>query len=55
VAQKFGSDVALEKLDYLGKSIMTLERKPYIGVVPKYTILRRQGYLVLILKKDFVF
>ena len=55
VAKEFGNDVALEKLDYLEKSIMALERNPYIGVVPKYSILRRQGYLVLILKKDLVF
>lgn len=55
VAKEFGSNVALEKLDYLEKSIMALERNPYIGVVPKYSILRRQGYLVLILKKDLVF
>lgn len=55
VAEKFGNDVALEKLDYLEKSIMILEIDPYIGVVPKYNILRRQGYLVLILEKDLVF
>lgn len=55
VAKEFGSNVALEKLDYLGKSIMALERNPYIGEVPKYSILRRQEYLVLILKKDLVF
>lgn len=54
-AEKFGNDVALEKLDYLEKSIMILEIDPYIGVVPKYNILRRQGYLVLILEKDLVF
>ena len=55
VAENFGTDVALEKLDYLEKSIMNLGDNPYIGVVPKYNILKRQGYLVLILEKDLVF
>ncbi len=55
VAENFGNDVALEKLDYLEKSIMSLGDNPYIGVEPKYNLLRRQGYLVLILEKDLVF
>ena len=28
---------------------------PYIGVQPRYNVLKRQGYLVLILEKDLVF
>ena len=55
VAENFGRAVALEKLEYLEKSIMNLENDPYIGVEPKYSVLRRQGYLVLILEKDLVF
>lgn len=55
VAEKFGTDVALEKLDNLEEAIMSLGENPYIGVEPKYNILRRQGYLVLILEKDLVF
>ena len=55
VAENFGSAVALEKLEYLEKSIMNLENDPYIGVEPKYSVLRRQGYLVLILEKNLVF
>ena len=55
VAENFGNDVALEKLDYLEESIMNLEDNPYIGVEPKYNVLKRQGYLVLILEKDLVF
>lgn len=34
---------------------MNLGDNPYIGVTPKYNILRRQGYLVLILEKDLAF
>ena len=52
VAENFGRDTALEKLDCIERSIMNLGDDPYIGTVPKYNILRRQGYLVLILEKD---
>lgn len=55
IAENFGNDVALEKLDYLEESIMNLGDNPYIGVQPRYNVLKRQGYLVLILEKDLVF
>ena len=55
IAENFGSDVALEKLDYLEEPIMNLGDNPYIGVQPRYNVLKRQGYLVLILEKDLVF
>ena len=34
---------------------MNLGDNPYIGVEPRYNILKRQGYLVLVLVKDIVF
>ena len=55
VAENFGNDVALKKLDYLEKSTMSLGDNPHIGVEPRYNVLKRQGYLVLILEKDLVF
>ena len=55
VAENFGNDVALEKLDHLEESIMSLADNPYIGVKPRYNVLKRQGYLVLILEKDLIF
>ena len=55
VAEQFGNAVALEKLDELETSILSLGENPYIGIKPRYTTLRRQGYLVLITKKDLVF
>ena len=55
IAENLGSDVALEKLDYLEEAIMNLGDNPYIGVQPGYNVLKRQGYLVLILEKDLVF
>jgi len=54
IAENFGTDVALEKLDYLEEAVMNLGDNPYIGVEPKYNVLRRQGYLVIILEKDLV-
>ena len=55
IAENFGNDVALKKLDYLEESIMSLGDNPYIGAEPRYNVLRRQGYLVLVLEKDLVF
>ncbi len=55
VAQNFGNDVALEKLDEIEGRITILEDDPYIGSDPKYLVLKRQGYKVLILEKDLVF
>lgn len=55
IADNFGNKVALEKLDELEKSIMSLGDNPYIGEDPRYTVLKRQGYKVLILEKNLVF
>ena len=55
IAQNFGKEVALEKLSYMEKRILELGDDPYIGTDPRYLVLKRQGYKVLILKKDLVF
>ena len=55
VAEQFDEGTALEKLDELEKSIMLLSDNHYMGEIPRYSILRRQGYRVLILEKDLVF
>lgn len=55
VAQNFGNSVALEKLDEIEKRILELGDDPYIGMDPRYLVLKRQGYKVLILEKDLVF
>ena len=54
-AQNFGNTVALEKLDEIEKRILDLGDDPYIGVGPRYLVLKRQGYKVLVLEKDLVF
>lgn len=55
IAENFSNEVALEKLDELEAEINKLADNPHIGVDPKYTLLRRQGYKVLITEKDLVF
>ena len=55
VAQNFGNSVALEKLDEIEKRILELGDDPYIGTDPRYLVLKRQGYKVLIPEKDLVF
>ena len=55
IAQNFGVDVALEKLNSLESQILELGDNPYIGTDPAYLVLKRQGYKVHILEKDLVF
>lgn len=55
VAQNFGNTAALEKLDEIEKRILALGDDPYIGTEPRYLVLKRQGYKVLVLEKDLVF
>ena len=55
IAEKFGKETALDKLNDLEASILALGDNPYIGTEPRYTVLKRQGYKVLILEKDLVF
>ena len=55
IAENFGNEIALNKLDDLEKSILKLEDNPYIGTEPRYTVLKRQGCKILILEKDLVF
>ena len=55
VAQNFGNDIALEKPEGIEKRILALGNDPYIGITPRYPVLKRQGYKVLILEKDLVF
>ena len=55
IAEKFGVEIALGKLDELERQIMLLADNPYIGTDLRYMILRRQGYKVLITEKNLVF
>ena len=55
VAEKFGNNIALQKLNDLEEGILALADNPDLGVEPRYLVSRRQGYKVLILEKDLVF
>lgn len=55
VAENFGTEVALKKLDDLERNILDLGIHPLKGVEPRYLVLKRQGYKVLILEKNLVF
>ena len=55
IAEKFGKAKALERLDEIEEQIMRLSDNPYMGKDPVYPVLKRQGYKVLILRKDLVF
>lgn len=48
-------DIALNQLEKIEKSIFKLNEIPYIGVKPRYSILKKQGFRVLIIDKYLVF
>ena len=55
INENFGSEIALRKLEELEERILQLGNNPNIGTIPRYHILRQQGYKVLILEKNLVF
>lgn len=56
IADDSGSvDVALDYLDKIEKAISILEEFPYSGSLPRYSVLRKQGYRVLIVERHLVF
>lgn len=55
VAENFGNEVALKKLEELEQSILELGNHPSMGLEPRYLVFKRQGYKVLILEKNLVF
>lgn len=55
IAEVYGPDTALAKLDEIEKQIMLLSEFPEMGVIPKYSVLRKQGFRVLMLEKNMVF
>ncbi len=55
IAERFGNKVALERLDRIEQDMSILTDNPHAGIDPRYMVLRRQGYKVLILEIDLVF
>lgn len=56
IANDSGSiDIALNYLEKIEKAIKRLEDFPMSGSVPRYSILRKQGYRVLIVQRHLIF
>lgn len=56
IADDSGSiDIALNYLDKIEKAIKNLEDFPLSGSIPRYSILRKQGFRVLIVERHLVF
>lgn len=55
IAQNFGRETALKKLEEIESEVLKLGSDPYIETEPRYPVLKRQEYRVLILEKDLVF
>lgn len=56
IANDSGSvDIALNYLDKIENSIIRLEDFPTSGSLPRYSVLRKQGYRVLIVERHLVF
>ncbi len=56
IADDSGSvDIALNYLDKIENAIKRLEDFPFSGSIPQYSILRKQGYRVLIVEKHLAF
>ena len=55
IASIHSNKEALEYLDYLEKEIYNLEQFPYIGNIPRYQPISKQGYRALICKQNIIF
>lgn len=56
IADDSGSvDIALNYLDKIETAIKRLEDFPDSGNIPRYSVLRKQGYRVLIVERHLVF
>ena len=56
IAEDSGSvDIALNYLEKIEAAINNLENFPMSGSIPRYSILRKQGYRVLIVERHLIF
>lgn len=56
IADDSGSiDIALAYLEKIEKAINRLEDFPLSGSIPRYSILRKQGYRVVVVERHLVF
>ena len=55
IAANAGANIALQYLDKLEAAVMNLVDFPYSGTMPRYSILKKQGYRVLIVERHLIF
>ncbi len=55
IADNAGANIALQYLDKLEVAVINLADFPYSGTVPRYSILKKQGYRVLIVERHLTF
>ena len=51
----FSKKEATEYLEYLENIIDSLKESPYMGLVPRYQAISKQGYRALICKQNIIF
>jgi toxin ParE1/3/4 len=54
-ADSGSAEIAIHYLDKLEAAVMRLAEQPYLGRFPRYGILKRQGYRVLIVERHLIF
>lgn len=55
IAAEASVETALGYLDKLEAAVQNLAVFPYAGTVPRYSILKKQGYRVLIVERHLIF
>ena len=55
ISATFSKKEAIEYLDFLEIQINNLSEFPYIGVVPRYQPIAKQGYRALVCKQNIIF
>ena len=55
IKDAFSKKEALDYLIFLEEQINNLREYPYIGIVPRYQAISRQGYRALICRQNIVF
>ncbi len=53
--QSDSTEIAIKYLEKIENAIISLEDLPFRGSIPKYSILRRQGYRFLVVNKHLIF
>ena len=55
IRDTFSKKEAVDYLDYLESIINNLKDFPYVGVVPRYQAIAKQGYRAIICKQNILF